>query len=104
MFSQIADLLIVNAFGLFVYALLLRFYMHPLRAPFRNPAGQLVTAPTNWIVLPARRVIPGLMGFDLATFLLAWLPQAFILTLLLCLRVANLALAPRTATGLRFGL
>jgi uncharacterized protein YggT (Ycf19 family) len=77
MFSQIAHLLIQTAFGLLVYTLLLRFYMQALRAPFRNPVGQLVTALTNWIVLPARRVIPGLMGFDLATFLLAWLAQAF---------------------------
>ena len=75
MLSQIAHLLIQTAFGLLVYTLLLRFYMQVLRAPFRNPMGQLVTALTNWIVLPARRVIPGLMGFDLATFLLAWLVE-----------------------------
>jgi len=68
--------------------------MQVLRAPFRNPVGQLVTALTNWIVLPARRVIPGLMGIDLATFLLAWLAQAFMLTLLLWVRGANLASAP----------
>src|SRR6266581_1006713 len=55
MFSQIAHLLIQTAFGLLVYTLLLRFYMQTLRAPFRNPVGQLVTALTNWIVLPARR-------------------------------------------------
>ena len=53
---QIAQLLIADAFGLFVYVLLLRFYMQMLRAPFRNPVGQFVTALTNWIVLPARRV------------------------------------------------
>src|SRR5258708_39468084 len=104
MFSQIAHLLIQTAFGLLVYTLLLRFYMQALRAPFRNPVGQLVTALTNWIVLPARRVIPGLMGFDLATFLLAWLAQAFMLTLLLWGRGANLASAPGIATGLLFGL
>ncbi|HYS57236.1 MAG TPA: YggT family protein [Burkholderiales bacterium] len=104
MFSQIAHLLIQTAFGLLVYTLLLRFYMQALRAPFRNPVGQLVTALTNWIVLPARRVIPGLMGFDLATFLLAWLAQAFMLTLLLWVRGANLASAPGTATGVLFGL
>src|SRR6266487_3003092 len=104
MFSQIAHLLIQTAFGLLVYTLLLRFYMQALRAPFRNPVGQLVTALTNWIVLPARRVIPGLMGFDHATFLLAWLAQAFMLTLLLWVRGANLASAPGTATGLLFGL
>src|SRR5260370_1632159 len=97
MLSQIAHLLIQTAFGLLVYTLLLRFYMQVLRAPFRNPVGQLVTALTNWIVLPARRVIPGLMGIDLATFLLAWLAQAFMLTLLLWVPGATLASPPATA-------
>ena len=104
MLAQIAHLLIETVFGFFVFLLLLRFHMQWLRAPFRNPIGQFVIALTNWIVLPARRVIPGLMGFDLATFLLAWLAQAFMLTLLLWVRGANLANAPGTATGLLFGL
>src|SRR5437879_13572195 len=104
MFSQIANLLIQTAFGFLVYTRLLRCYMQALRAPFRNPVGQLVTALTNWIVLPARRFIPGLMGFDLATFLLAWLAQAFMLTLLLWVRGTNLASTPGSATGLGFGL
>src|SRR5258708_15906276 len=80
MFSQIAHLLIQTAFGLLVYTLLLRFYMQALRAPFRNPVGQLVTALTNSIVLPARRVIPGLMGFDPPPFLLASLAHPFLFT------------------------
>jgi len=104
MLVQIADLIIVNALGLIVYALLLRFYMQLLRAPFRNPAGMFVTALTNWIVLPVRRVIPGLMGIDLPTILLAWVVQAFMLTLLLWLRGMNFAHAPGIAAGLLFGI
>ena len=104
MLVQIADLLVVNAFGLIVFALLLRFYMQLLRAPFRNPAGMFVTAITNWIVLPVRRVIPGLLGIDLATILLAWVAQALALTLLLLLRGgADLSIAPGIAAGLLFG-
>lgn len=104
MIAQIGHLLIQTAFGLFVYMLLLRFYMQWLRAPFRNPVGQFVTALTNWIVLPARRLIPGLLGVDVATFLLAWLAQALMLTLLLWVRGANLANTPGFAAGLLFGL
>jgi len=104
MLSQIGHLLIQTVFGLLVYLLLLRFYMQILRAPFRNPVGQFVTALTNWIVLPVRRFIPGLMGIDLATILLAWLAQAFMLSLLLWVRGANLASTPGIATGLLFGL
>jgi YggT family protein len=104
MLVQIAELLIINAFGLLVYVLLLRFYMQLLRAPFRNPAGQFVTALTNWIVLPVRRVIPGLLGIDLATILLAWVVQALMLTLLLWLHSTNLSSAPGAAAGLLFGV
>jgi YggT family protein len=103
MLVQIADLLIINVFGLIVYALLLRFYMQLLRAPFRNPAGMFITAITNWIVLPVRRVIPGLLGIDLATILLAWVVEALMLTLLLWLHPINLSTAPGIAAGLLFG-
>ena len=104
MLIQIADLLIVNAFGLIVYALLLRFYMQLLRAPFRNPVGMFLTALTNWIVLPVRRVIPGLLGIDLATILLAWVVEALMLTLLMWLHSTNLSSAPGVAAGLLFGI
>jgi YggT family protein len=59
--------LIDVVFGLFTYALLLRFVMQLLRAPFRNPAGQAVIALTDWIVKPVRRVLPGLRGIDWAS-------------------------------------
>ena len=100
MLVQIADLLLLNVFGLLVYMLLLRFYMQLLRAPFRNPAGQFVTALTNWMVFPARRLIPGLMGIDFATILLAWLVQALMLTLLLLLHGKTLASASGAGAGL----
>ncbi|HZF18945.1 MAG TPA: YggT family protein, partial [Burkholderiales bacterium] len=80
--TQIAHLVIQTAFGVFVYALLLRFYMQWLRAPFRNPVGQFVSALTDWIVKPARRVVPGLFGLDLATFLIAWFAEALMLVLI----------------------
>ena len=60
MFQQIGNLLVESVFGFIIFLLLLRFYMQAFRAPFRNPAGELVSTLTNWIVLPARRFIPGL--------------------------------------------
>ena len=44
----------------------LRFHFQWLRVPFRNPVGEFVLATTSWMVMPARRVIPGLAGLDLA--------------------------------------
>src|SRR2546425_10514882 len=102
MFSQIADLLIRTAFGFFVYALLLRFYMQALRAPFRNPVGQFVTALTDWAVRPARRLIPGLFGVDLASILIAWFIEALLLVLLYWLKGFSFAGAPGIAAGLGF--
>src|SRR5712691_6438228 len=99
MFSQIADLLIRTAFGFFVYALLLRFYMQWLRAPFRNPVGQFITALTDWIVRPARRVIPGLMGLNLSSILIAWFAEALMLVLLYWLRGVSFVSAPGIAAG-----
>lgn len=76
MLGQMAAFLVETAVTFLVYLLLARFHFQWLRVPFRNPLGQFVVALTNWAVLPARRVIPGLAGLDLATLLLAWLFQA----------------------------
>ncbi|HET7763804.1 MAG TPA: YggT family protein [Burkholderiales bacterium] len=103
MLSQIGHLLVQTAFGIFVYALLLRFHMQWLRAPFRNPVGQFVSALTDWIVRPARRFVPGLLGLDLATILIAWFAEALMLVLLYRLRGFPLAGAPGVA-GLLFTL
>jgi YggT family protein len=78
--------LIETAFGLFVIALLLRFYMQWARAPYRNPLSEFLQALTDFIVRPARRVVPGLLGLDLATFVLAWLVQLAELFIVMQLR------------------
>jgi YggT family protein len=76
MLGQIASFLVDTVVTCLVYLLLARFHFQWLRLPFRNPVGQFVLALTNWAVVPARRVVPGLAGLDLATLLLAWLAQA----------------------------
>jgi YggT family protein len=76
MLDQALKLILDVAFGLVVYALLLRFVMQAMRAPFRNPLGSAVMALTDWIVKPMRKLIPGLGGYDWASLLAAWLFQA----------------------------
>jgi YggT family protein len=76
MLGQIASFLVDTLVTLFVFLLLLRFHFQWLRVPFRNQVGEFVLLATGWAVLPARRVIPGLKGLDLATLALAWLAQA----------------------------
>jgi len=75
MLQQALKFLLDTVFGLLTYAFLLRFAMQWLRAPFRNPVGQAVTALTDWAVKPLRRVLPGFRGVDWSTLALAWLTQ-----------------------------
>ena len=75
MFAQIATFLIDTVVSFLVFLLLARFHFQWLRVPFRNPMGEFLLATTNWVVLPTRRVVPGLVGLDLATLILAWVLQ-----------------------------
>lgn len=75
MLAQIAQFLIETVAGFFVFALLARFHFQWLRVPLRNPLGEFVVTVTNWMVLPARRVIPPLRQIDLASIAGAWLLQ-----------------------------
>jgi YggT family protein len=75
-FTQIGVFLVDTIVAFFVFLLLARFHFQWLRVPFRNPVGEFVLATTSWLVVPARRVVPGLAGLDLPTLLLVWLLQA----------------------------
>ena len=65
--------------------LLLRFLMQAFRVSFANPVGNLVLAASNWLVLPLRRVLPGVFGLDMASLLPAYLLQAALLTAVIAL-------------------
>jgi len=90
--------LVNTVFGLFVLALLLRFYLQWARAPYRNPLSQFLQALTDFMVRPARRVIPGLWGLDLATLALAWLVQ--LVEILLVMQIRDYGLGPAAGQSL----
>ena len=73
MLYQIISFLLEVATGLLGSACLLRVYMQYQRISFRNPVGSLVFALTDWMVLPLRRIIPAVGGWDLASLLGAFL-------------------------------
>jgi YggT family protein len=79
MLTQALAFLLEVFLGLFALALLLRFYLQLLRAPARNPLSTFLAALTDWLVVPARRVIPGLFRVDLSTLVLAWLTELVLL-------------------------
>jgi len=92
--AQIATLLVDVVTSFFIYLLLARFMFQWLRVPFRNVIGNFIIAATNWMVVPARRVIPPLFGLDLASLLLAWLIQGFALWALYSLAGPGFASSP----------
>lgn len=53
--------------------LVLRVWLQWVRADFYNPISQFIVKVTNPLVVPVRRIIPGLGGIDLGTLLLAYL-------------------------------
>ena len=79
-------LLIANAgTTFFTILLLMRFFMQLVRAPFDSPIGSFVLNLTNWLVLPLRRIVPAIRGFDSASLLAAYLLQTLLLALAISL-------------------
>ena len=104
MLQQIVSFLVDVVVGFFVYLLLARFLFQWLRVPFRNILGEFIIAATNWMVAPARRVIPSLAGLDLASLLLAWLLQALLLYVLYLIAGIDFSSAPGIGAGALAGL
>ena len=75
MFSEIGNLLIQTFFNLFLVAVLLRFLLQIARADFYNPISQFLVRATNPLLKPLRRVIPGVLGIDMASLVLALLVE-----------------------------
>ena len=90
--------LVNTVLGLFTVALLLRFHLQWVRAAYRNPLSEFLNALTNFIVLPARRVVPGLWGLDFATLAIAWLAQC--LEMLIVILLKGTSLGPSAGTAL----
>lgn len=86
MFTQAGLFLLDALVGFLTFALLLRFYMQAFRVSFRNQVGAFVVQLTNWLVMPLRKVLPGLFGLDLASLIPAYLLQVLLLFAVFLLR------------------
>jgi YggT family protein len=81
--NEIFGYLTQTFLSLYLIAMILRFLLQLVRADFYNPICQFLVKVTNPLVLPMRRLIPGLAGLDLASLLLAILLQMACITALL---------------------
>lgn len=73
--------MIQTLFGLYLVAVMLRFLLQMTRADFYNPVSQFLVKVTNPPLIPLRRVIPGLIGIDMAAVVLLLVIQAVELVL-----------------------
>jgi YggT family protein len=68
--------LVQTVFGLYIGAIMVRFLLALARADFYNPISQFLVKVTNPPLKPLRRIIPGVMGIDLAAIVLMLVLQA----------------------------
>jgi len=57
-------------FSILIFTVLLRLMLQFVRADFYNPISQFIVRMTNPLLLPLRRIIPGLFGIDMAAVVL----------------------------------
>lgn len=69
-FAQAATLIIDVVFGLYIMVVMLRFLLQWVKADFYNPICQFLIKASNPLLLPLRRIIPGLGGLDIAAIVL----------------------------------
>jgi len=63
-------------FDAMLMILVLRVWLQAVKADFYNPLSQFIVKVSNPLVIPLRRLVPGLGGIDLATVLLVYLVAA----------------------------
>ena len=92
---------LVSTFStLYLATFLLRIILQVVRADFYNPISQFIVRVTNPLVVPARRFLPGVRGFDLPTFIVLVLLEFLFTTILLLLA----GLEPRIDLVLGLGI
>jgi YggT family protein len=83
--SQVGALLVQFFFYAYILIVVLRFLLQVVRADFYNPLSQFIVSATNPILIPLRKLIPGLFGIDIASIVLAIMLQMIALQLLFLL-------------------
>ncbi|WP_232522559.1 YggT family protein [Chitinibacter sp. GC72] len=85
MLTSVLDFLIRNLLEFLILLLLARFYLQAAKVSFRHPLGQFVLALTNWLVLPVRKLIPSIKGYDSTSLALAWITALVMHSVLLAI-------------------
>lgn len=67
---------------IYITVILVRFILQWVRADFYNPISQAIVKITNPVLIPLRRIVPGLGGIDASAIVAALLIQALTLVLI----------------------
>lgn len=78
MLGDLFAMLIETIGGFFVMLLIVRTVMRWMRISFITQMGQFVLSLTNWLVVPAQKLVPSVGRLDLACLLPAWILEAVI--------------------------
>ena len=89
-FNNAGVFLVSTLFGLYILAVMLRFLLQTVRADFYNPLVQVLVKITNPLLVPLRRLIPGMFGLDMAAVVLLLVLQAAELMIVAFLLGGNL--------------
>ncbi|MGH1372292.1 MAG: YggT family protein [Cellvibrionaceae bacterium] len=69
--QEIGTLILQTLGSLYLMVVMLRFLLQVARADFYNPMSQFIVKATNPVVIPVRRVVPGVLGVDIASIVIA---------------------------------
>ncbi len=86
MINSIFNLIIDTVASVLAALLLLRFWMQAVRVRPPLSLGQFMFRLTDWLVLPLRRILPGVGGYDWASLIGAFLIALVAVILELALR------------------
>jgi YggT family protein len=75
MFVSILHLIAYSLLSVFLLIVILRFLLQLVRADFYNPLSQAMVKVTMPFLKPLRKVIPGVLGIDMASVVLILLVQ-----------------------------
>ena len=92
--------LLVTIFDLYVMVIIFRFLLQLFRADFYNPLSQFIVKATNPLLVPMRKVLPGVGGLDIASLVFAYLVVLLKLLVLYALSSAGVSVAQILVIGM----
>ena len=86
------EFLVTALFSLYILAVMLRFLLGVVRADFYNPVSQFLVKVTNPLLVPMRKIIPGIGRIDTSAVLLMFVLQFIMVLIVVALHGLEISL------------